>query len=140
YGVFVAGDNLGGTGGGSTQVRFGFTPSVGPLGQPTTGTLAGWYGDNTSTGTGSGLVTYDPAVGVRLLSDAEYATNPASYPTFSNVRITAPGSPDATIGTLGSLTLSNGVTFRITLGNMVTLSRYTVLAIGAGNVIDGTGT
>ncbi|MDZ7617681.1 MAG: autotransporter-associated beta strand repeat-containing protein, partial [Patescibacteria group bacterium] len=94
-------------------------------------------GDNSASGVGGGLVTYDATSGVRLLTGAEY--NPAMTAN-RNVRLAA--SP-AAVGTMSvrSLTLTNAGTpteVAINSGSMLTLSSAAIVSTGSvGNAIRG---
>ncbi len=60
---------------GSSNIVFTQAPTLsgsGAAGTSTVGIIAGAYGATTSGGTGTGLVTYDAAKGVRLLDASEY--------------------------------------------------------------------
>jgi len=94
-------------------------------------------GDNSSSGIGSGLVTYNATNGIRLLTSAEYN---AAMIANKNVRLTA--SP-AAVGSMSirSLTLANAGTpteVAVNSGETLTLSSAAILSTGtAGNAIRG---
>jgi autotransporter-associated beta strand protein len=82
--ALIRGDNLGATPGPTSTNWFaidlgsGSTGTVGPggaKGTPFISIIPGFVGDASSSGVGTDLVTYDPSVGVRLLTAAEYATS-----------------------------------------------------------------
>lgn len=137
--VLFRGTNLGGAAFGSADtanVRFtGTAPTLsgtGAAGTSTVGIIAGAYGDSSATGTGfgatGGLVTYDAATGVRLLTASEYANSITSGQTqLDNVRL-ANSSGSASIVTLNDDTTVNS------------LSLITSGAANSGITIGGTGT
>ena len=63
----------------------------GAAGTSTIGTIAHAYGDTTTTGTGSGFVTYQAdGNGVRPLAAGEYSSN--AYALNSNVNVSSAGT------------------------------------------------
>jgi len=136
--MLFRGTNLGGAAFGTTNtanVQFtGTTPTLsgtGAAGTTTVGIIAGALGDTSSSGTGfgatGGLVTYDAATGVRLLTSAEYATTITSGQTqLDNVRLTNSS------GSLSTTTLSSNTTIN-------SLSLITSGTAGSGITLNGTG-
>jgi fibronectin-binding autotransporter adhesin len=106
--LLVAGANLGGTGGASSQVTFSTAPTLvgaGASNTPSRGIVAGVIGDVTPTGNGSGFVTYGGSNGAGLvpLSSSEYIS---TITAGDNVQLTASNSISS--GTaVNSLNLQN---------------------------------
>ena len=93
-------------------------------------------GDASSTGVGTGLVTYDSAVGVRLLTAAEYATampangfDPARTPNVlaNNATLTVPVTT-----AINALKLTAGG--NVTGPGNLTLTGATILATGNASI------
>lgn len=115
-GVLYRAQGLGGAAGTFAQFKFNTAPSgaavVGGGGAPGTTTisvLSGSFGDDTAGGAGSGLVTYDPTVGVRLLASGEYATGiTPGAATSDNVALSATASGLNSPTGVNALVLSGG--------------------------------
>lgn len=111
--LFLRGDNLGGTGVGSTRfVVTGTAPLTGSGGASGTDSMSivSWaVGDNTSTGAGSGFLTHD-VNGLRLLTAGEYSgTIAGSGATLRNVT-TAGGETVSANEVFNSLRVTGGTT------------------------------
>ena len=101
--LVIRGTKLGqGTGNGYTNVLFSKPTMVGsgPVASPTVGVMSHVFGDTTPTGFGSGIVTYDSAIGARLLNGNEYLTNVVT--AGNNVMINGAANSSGTV-TLNSL-------------------------------------
>jgi autotransporter-associated beta strand protein len=110
--VLFRGTNLGGTFGANIGNILFTTAPTGLVGGGGTGLetsiLPYAIGDTTSTGVGSGFVTYNPATGIRLLDVAtEYAISLPPVASTHNVRLTTAAANNAA-ATINSLTLAGG--------------------------------
>ena len=87
------GDGLGGSAGTFSQLKFRTTPTLtgggGAAGTTTMSILAHAVGDASAAGEGTGLVTYDAAVGVRLLAPGEYASTISPGSSTNNVSVSS---------------------------------------------------
>ena len=105
---------------GSANIQFGGTVALsgsGTAGQSTVGIIKGAYGDITTAGTGSGLVTYDSTNGVRLLdTTTEYIAVIANGQTQAdNVRYArASGGAAQDINLTSATTTIHSLSFKIT--------------------------
>ena len=141
----IRGDNLGSPvsldstnwfaidmGGGAVQLG----GAGGAIATPFVNTLPGFMGSTNSTGIGSELITYDPAVGFRLLTASEYTT---AIPTANFASSRAPNLGLASATTAPSTTswasaikLSAGASLGGTA--TMTLVNGTVLATGNSSI------
>jgi len=152
--VLFRGTNLGSAFGtaGATDIAFTTAPTLTGgggtpgTGSPLTGIIVGAFGDTNAAGTGGsagagGLLTYDPADGVRLLTSSEYATSITSgATTLNNVLL------NTTSGALSTSITSNTTINSLSLtesgaagaGQSITLSGSagTVLTINSGMIFD----
>lgn len=118
----------------SSNIVFTNAPALtgggGAAGTTTVSILKGAYGDTSTSGTGSGLVTYDSTYGVRLLGASEYTGAITDGQTqLDNVRIFGDGAGktvtlDAATTTVNSLSVHQG----------------TITAGSDAVIINGTGT
>lgn len=105
---------------GTSNVQFSSDPTLsgsGPAGTSTVGIVAGAFGDTVATGSGfgatGGLVTYDAANGVRLLSALEYKSSITDGQTqLDNVKLTNSSGAVATT-TLTTDTTINSLSFGV---------------------------
>lgn len=104
------------------NISFGsiaLTGGGGGNGQTTIGIIAGAFGDTSGTGTGfgatGGLVTYDAANGVRLLSGSEYKSSITDQQTaLDNVRIAnSSGAINTTTLTAATTTTINSLSLDV---------------------------
>ncbi|MEZ0276328.1 MAG: beta strand repeat-containing protein, partial [Roseimicrobium sp.] len=143
--LLLRGDNLGGTGTGSTRLlvtgALTLAGSGGADGTVSKSILSWGVGDNTSTGPGSGFLTHDAINGMRLLTAAEYdSTIAGSGATLRNV--SAGGGETVTTNeainslriTGGTTTIADGVHVRPASGAVL----FTVASSidGAGGFLD----
>ena len=149
--VLIRGTSLGSAFGtaGASNVAFTTTPTLtGGGGTPgtnstLTGIIVGAFGDTSASGTGGstgggGLLTYDPADGVRLLTTSEYATSITSgATTLNNVlynSTSAALTPTITSNTtINSLSLTESGT-QSTQGITLSGSAGTILTINSGMI------
>lgn len=141
--VVFRGTGLGGTGADTSQIKFGTTPTLigGNATGPQTSIIAGALGANSSTSGGTGLVTYDAALGVRLLNENTEYADYASANTNDNAKFTASGNVTATTSgtatptTINSLLLKNtgGSLMTVTLDNGVTLTPTSTTYLFSGD-------
>ncbi len=144
--VLFAGNNFGtndaGTGTNSTNTVFSSAPALvgggGSAGQPTIGIIKGAFGDiaysggQTGASATSGLVTYDAAKGVRVLSADEYRDYIADgQMSLDNVRLSNNSGEGPAITAIFQDTTINSLSFNVSGANT---------ADGSGIFIDGTGT
>ncbi len=123
----------------SNNIAFTNAPVLtGGIGANTTdlGIIAGAYGDNSSSGNGTGLVTYDATRGVRLLNTAtEFKSSITNGQTqLDNVRLAGVTGTPVT-NTLTSATTINSLSFDITGagGNSgATVTGDTTLTLNSG--------
>ena len=105
---------------GSANISFTTAPALsgsGAAGSTTVGVLQGTYGDITTSGTGSGLVTYDATRGIRLLdTTSEYtAVISDGQAQLDNVRfVRASGGASQDINLTQTTTTINSLSFKIT--------------------------
>ncbi|HEY9248926.1 MAG TPA: hypothetical protein VIO38_07330, partial [Rariglobus sp.] len=115
---------------GSSNIAFTNAPVLlGGTGLNTTdlGIIAGAFGDGANDGKGSGLVTYDAARGVRLLTAGEYKNSITDGQSqLDNVQLLGTSGAAATT-TLNSATTINSLSFDTSVANSLL-------------TIDGTGT
>src|SRR5207244_2296431 len=123
-------------GSGSTQMG----GAGGAKGTPSVNIVSGFMGDQSQTGSGTDLVTYDSAVGFRLLTAAEYAPTFAgtiAAPNFDNSRapivgLAAPTAAPAFTTWTTALKLSAGAALNGTA--TVNVTQSTVLATGNSSI------
>ena len=133
--ILFRGTGLGSSGADSSQIQFTTGPTLTGGDYATfsntagVGIIAYGIGATSTTGSGSGLVTYDSSmggVGVRLLNSSEY-TSYASAGIAQNVKITGAG------GNIAGKTV-NSITFENSTGSLqnVVINDSTVLAPTSG--------
>jgi autotransporter-associated beta strand protein len=135
--MLFRGANLGATPGeGNANIFFTTTPTLtggGTDSGTTKRIIRHAIGDTSADGTGSGFVTYDGTLGVRLLTSGEYSSSLAAN---ANVLLTANASNGSAL-TVNSLRLAGGVTLSGTGG--LTLSSGDIHSFGASaNTISAT--
>lgn len=124
---------------GANNIAFTIAPSLtGGSGANTTdlGIIAGAYGDNSSSGSGTGLVTYDVTRGVRLLNTAtEFKSSITDGQTqLDNVRLAGVSGTPVT-NALTTATTVNSLSFDITgagTNSGATVSGSTTLTLNSG--------
>lgn len=117
------GVNAIGTGTNSTNIQFTTGPALsgggGAAGSTTVSILAGAFGDTSTTGSGfgatGGLVTYDAANGLRVLSASEYTSAITDGQSqLDNVRYVNSSGTLATTNLTAPLTTINSLSFDVT--------------------------
>ena len=96
----------------SANVVFAETPTL--AASTNHGIIAGAYGDTTTTGNGTGLMTYDSSNGIRLLDSAtEYNPSITDGQTQPDNVLLANNSGTPLAGTINSVTTLNSLSFRV---------------------------
>ncbi len=137
------GTNLGtnaiGSGTNSANIVFTTAPTLsgtGALGTTTAGIIKGAYGDASSGGNGTGLVTYDSSVGVRRLSGSEYVSTITDGQTqLDNALLTNSSGAGVITTTLSSTTSVNS----LSLGVSGTTANSGLTVDGAGTLTVASG-
>lgn len=139
--VLFRGDNLGGTGAGSTRLVFGTAPAVngggGADGSTVKSIIAFATGGGNATSAGTDFVTYDATNGVRLLTAGEYAGTIAGTPPLRNVSVRATGEAVTAEAAVNSLRVTDGGTVTIAAGQHVNVRSGAVLIVGNGTAFTG---
>jgi fibronectin-binding autotransporter adhesin len=126
---------------GSANIVFTTAPTLsgtGALGTTTAGILKGAYGDSTAAGNGTGLVTYEAANGVRLLTGAEYTVSITDGQTqLDNALLTNSSGAGVITTTLNSITQINSLSLGVSGGNTVPGSGLTINGSGTLSIASG---
>jgi autotransporter-associated beta strand protein len=135
----IRGTNLGSGAPGATNTNWflidqgsgstALTGAGGAKGTPFINILPGFMGDQSATGTGTDLVTYDPAVGIRLLAASEYQSNLVGAGSISN-----PNYDDSRAPNL-SISASTATPNFATWAESLKLSGSAVLSGSAGLIV-----
>ncbi len=132
--ALIRGDNLGAPAGPDVaQLLFTTPPALSHIGGvgDQIGVIPIMAGDTNINGQGAGLVTYDAATGVRLLTPAEYT---GTLTADRNVRLTGPSSIAATTR-IRALHLDEGGVANLN-GNLLILDSQ-ALFLGGGTITNG---
>jgi len=131
--ALIRGDNLGvGSAGVDSRLKFITAPALshtdGSASTLDEGILPYLVADSTATGNGSDLLTYDPAVGLRIVS--AYATSVAGG--SKNVRLTADETLTASAAVRGLVLSNSGTAVRLIPGsaNQLTVASGAILSTG----------
>ena len=139
--VLFRGDNLGGTGVGSTRLVFANAPVLtgggGPDGAPTRSIINFALGGFGATSGGTDFVTYDPVAGVRMLQPSEYASTIAGAVPQRNVSVGAAGEVVSGSSTVNSLRITDNGTVSIGAGRDLNISGGSILFSGNGSTNAG---
>ncbi|QIF00993.1 autotransporter-associated beta strand repeat-containing protein [Roseimicrobium sp. ORNL1] len=145
--LVVRGADLGGTAVGSTRLVVSTNPNNlltgagGGDGTTSKSIIRYMLGDSSTTGSGSGFVTYDSVTGVRLLTAGEYdSTIAGTNQPLRNVSTT--GETVTADESINSLRITGGGTVSIGAGNYVRVASGAVLLVGngvSGGTISGAG-
>ncbi len=134
--TLLRGDNLGGSSGQFSQIKAATAPNLkggaGANGTSTKSIIAYTFGDTSSTGSGSGFVTYDASVGVRMLSASEYSSTISNGSSvLHNVKLSGTAITGINSATsVNSLWLADGSS--IAGSGAVTINAAAILATGEG--------
>lgn len=139
--VLFRGDNLGGTGAGSTRLVFATAPTLsggaGADGTTTKSIIPFATGGGSATSAGTDFVAHDLVNGVRLLTPGEYAATIAGTTALRNVSVGAAGEAVAADVAINSLRVTGGGTVSIAAGQHLNVRSGAVLLVGNGTASTG---